>query len=83
VALIGPNAAFVKAGSLASTYSDQSDWLAIVDDLLDRPPASWPRTRHAPRFKVSSNAQVARSPGIEQIKETSVAALLAEGERRP
>ncbi|MBV6825064.1 ABC transporter substrate-binding protein [Pseudomonas sp. PD9R] len=83
LALIGPNAGFVKAGSLASTYSDQSDWLAILDDLLDEPPAKWPRTHYPSRFKVSSNAQVARSLGIEQIKEASVAALLAEGERRP
>ena len=44
LALIGPNAAFVKAGSLASTYSDQSDWLQVLDELLDLPAASWPRT---------------------------------------
>lgn len=82
-ALIGPNAGFVKAGSLASTYSDQSDWLATLDNLLDQPPASWPRSHYPSRFKVSSNAQVARSLGIEQINEASVAALLAEGERHP
>jgi len=83
LALIGPNAGFVRAGSLASTYSDQGDWLAILDDLLDRPPATWPRTYYPPRFKVSSNSQVARSLGIEQINEASVATLLAERERRP
>lgn len=83
LALIGPNAGFVRAGSLASTYSDQSDWLAILDELLDRPPASWPRNYYPPRFKVTSNPQVARSLGIEQINETSVATLLAERERRP
>lgn len=83
LALIGPNAGFVRAGSLASTYSDQDDWLAILDDLLDQPPATWPRTYYPPRFKVSSNSQVARSLGIEQINETSVATLLAERERRP
>ena len=82
-ALIGPNAGFVKAGSLTSTYSDQSDWLAILDDLLDRPPATWPRTHYANRFKVLSNPQVARSLGIEQINEALVATQLAEGERRP
>lgn len=83
LALIGPNAGFVRAGSLASTYSDQSDWLAILDDLLDQPPEIWPRTYYPPRFKVSSNSQVARSLGIEQINEASVATLLAERERRP
>jgi hypothetical protein len=83
MALIGPNAGFVKAGSLASTYSDQSDWLAILDELLDRPPATWPRTLYPRHFKVLSNPQVARSLGIEQMNEASVAAQLAGGESRP
>jgi hypothetical protein len=83
LALIGPNAGFVKAGSLASSYSDQHDWLVVLDELLDRPPATWPRTYYPPHFKVTSNPQVARSLGIEQINEASVATLLAEGERRP
>ncbi|SEE86087.1 ABC transporter substrate-binding protein [Pseudomonas migulae] len=82
-ALIGPNAGFVKAGSLTSSYSDQSDWLSILDELLDQPPATWPRTHYANRFKVLSNPQVARSLGIEQINEALVAAQLAEGESRP
>ncbi|VVQ14973.1 ABC transporter substrate-binding protein [Pseudomonas fluorescens] len=83
VALVGPNVAFVRAGSLASSYSDQNDWLAILDQLLDQPPASWPRTLYPARFKVSSNAQVARSLGIEPLNDASVASALAEGERRP
>jgi hypothetical protein len=83
LALIGPNTGFVKAGSLASTYSDQSDWLAILNELLDRPPATWPRAQYPHRFKVASNPQVARSLGIEQINDGAVATLLAEGERRP
>jgi len=83
LALIGPNAGFVKAGSLASTYSDQNDWLAILDTLLDQPPANWPRTHYPQRFQVLSNPQVARSLGIEQIDETSVATQLAAGERHP
>lgn len=82
-ALIGPNASFVKAGSLASTYSDQQDWLLILASLLDQPPSSWPRALYPPRFKVSSNPQVARSLGIEEIDEQSVAAGLAEGELHP
>ncbi len=83
VALIGPNASFVRAGSLASSYSDQSDWLAILDELLDKPAATWPKTLYPERFKVLSNAQVARSLGLEPLNEVSVAAELAEGERRP
>ena len=83
VALVGPNIAFVRAGSLASTYSDQNDWLAVLDHLLDQPSTSWPRTLYPARFKVSSNAQVARSLGIEPLNDASVASALAEGERRP
>ena len=83
LALVGPNAAFVKAGSLASTYSDQSDWLQVLDELLDLPTANWPRALYPQHFKVSSNPQVARSLGIEQIDDASAALQLAEGESRP
>ena len=81
--LVGPNAGFVKAGSLASTYSDQADWLAVLDRLLDHAPATWPRTLYPDHFKVVGNPQVARSLGIEQVDEANVAARLAEGEKRP
>lgn len=81
--LIGPNAGFVRAGSLASTYSDQPDWLAVLDRLLDHPPANWPHALYPQHFKVVGNPQVARSLGIEQVDETAVAARLAEGEKRP
>ena len=81
--LIGPNAGFVRAGSLASTYSDQADWLNELDRLLDRPPASWPRSLYPEHFKVVGNPQVARSLRIEQVDETAVATRLAEGEKRP
>ena len=83
MALIGPNAGFVRAGSLASTYSDQQDWLKTLNTLLDQPPARWPTTLYPRHFKVMSNPQVARSLGIEEIDETSVASDLAEGEQRP
>ncbi|WP_426179081.1 ABC transporter substrate-binding protein [Pseudomonas sp. TWRC1-2] len=81
--LVGPNAGFVKAGSLASTYSDQADWLDVLDRLLNHPPSSWPRTLYPEHFKVVGNPQVARSLGIEQVDEVAVAAGLAEGEKRP
>ncbi|MGX0888765.1 hypothetical protein AB7M22_000773 [Pseudomonas sp. ADAK2 TE3594] len=83
LALIGPNAAFVRAGSLASTYSDQNDWLKILDELLDRPSSTWPRALYPQHFKVLSNPQVARSLSIEPMNEASVATQLAEGEHRP
>ena len=81
--LVGPNAGFVRAGSLASTYSDQADWLAVLDRLLDHAPANWPRSLYPDHFKVVGNPQVARSLGIEQFDEANVAARLAEGEKRP
>ncbi|AZE99278.1 hypothetical protein C4J95_1802 [Pseudomonas orientalis] len=81
--LVGPNAGFVRAGGLASTYSDQPDWLAVLDRLLDHPPANWPRTLYPQHFKVAGNPQVARSLGIEQVDEAAVAARLAEGDQRP
>lgn len=82
-ALIGPTAGFVRAGSLASTYSDQADWIDTLSDLLDQPPGNWPRAVYPNHFKVSSNPQVARSLGLAPINEADVAASLAEGERRP
>lgn len=81
--LIGPNAGFVRAGSLASTYSDQADWLDVLDRLLDHPPAGWPRALYPEHFKVVGNPQVARSLGIEQVDESAVATQLAEGEKQP
>jgi len=82
-ALIGPNAGFVRAGSLASTYSDQQDWLQTLDNLLDQPPARWPRTLYPAAFKVLSNPQVARSLGLEEIDPQAVARQLSEGEKHP
>ncbi len=80
-ALIGPTAAFVKAGSLASSYSDQSDWLETLDTLLDRPAEQWPRSLYPERFKVQSNRQVARSLGIDLPDDAQLAQRLAEGEK--
>lgn len=81
--LVGPNAGFVRAGSLASTYSDQTDWLAVLDRLLDLAPTNWPHSLYPEQFKVVGNPQVARSLGIEQVDEANVALRLAEGEKRP
>jgi hypothetical protein len=79
-ALLGPTAGFIKAGSLASTYSDLNDWLTIIDALLDQPPARWPRAMYPDRFKVISNPQVARSLGIEPIDDIAVASHIAQEE---
>jgi len=83
MALIGPNAGFVRAGALASTYSDQEDWLAVLDQLLDQPPGRWPRSLYPARFGVSGNQQVARALGLQPIDPSAAAKALAEGEPTP
>jgi hypothetical protein len=82
-ALLGPNAAFVKAGSLASTYSDQIDWLDTLDTLLDQPPAKWPRAQYPGHFKVMSNPRVARSLGLSPIDDSAVTTRLTQAEQQP
>lgn len=82
-ALLGPNAAFVKAGSLASTYSDEVDWLETLDALLDQEPERWPRAYYPRRFKVLSNPRVASSLGIIAIDDAAVSASLRQAERQP
>ncbi|WP_339082852.1 ABC transporter substrate-binding protein [Pseudomonas sp. TMP9] len=78
--IIGPSASFVQAGSLASSYSDRTDWLNSVEALLDQPPAAWPQSAYPRFFKVTSNPQVARSLAIELPSNESLAQKLAEGE---
>jgi hypothetical protein len=83
MALIGPNVGFVRAGALASTYSDQDDWLAVLDRLLDQPPAHLPRSLYPALYAVSGNQQVARALGLEPIDPNATAKALAEGEPTP
>ncbi|MGH8466813.1 MAG: ABC transporter substrate-binding protein, partial [Pseudomonas sp.] len=83
IALIGPTAGFVRAGALASTLSNQEDWLAVLDRLLDQPPGRWPRALYPEHFSVVGNQQVARALGIDAIDPEGAALALAEGERRP
>ena len=83
MALIGPNAGFVRAGALASTYSDQDDWLAVLERLLDQPPSRWPRSLYPDHFRVSGNQQVARALGLERIEPNAAELVLAEGESTP
>nr|WP_319527677.1 ABC transporter substrate-binding protein [Pseudomonas laurentiana] len=81
--LIGPTAGFVKAGGLASTFSDQQDWLRVLDRLLDQAPAKWPRTHYPEHFGVVGNPQVARALGLEPIDPVAATKVLAEGEPTP
>lgn len=83
MALIGPNAGFVRAGALASTYSDQTDWLAVLDGLLEQPPGHWPRSLYPTPFGVSGNQQVARALGLEPIDPSAAALAVGAGEPTP
>ncbi|MDF9619446.1 ABC transporter substrate-binding protein [Pseudomonas entomophila] len=83
MALIGPNVGFVRAGALASTFSDQDDWLTVLGHLLDQPPARWPRSLYPTHFGVSGNQQVARALGLEAIDPDAAALAVAEGETTP
>lgn len=80
--LIGPTAAFIRAGSLSSSYSDQQDWLDTLDHLLSQPPQDWPREAYPSQFKVLSNPQVARSLGIDSGDDQEQARRLLEWEQR-
>ncbi|OLU29063.1 ABC transporter substrate-binding protein [Pseudomonas sp. PA15(2017)] len=79
-ALIGPSAGFVRAGSLASTYSDQNDWLVTLDHLLDQAPAQWPAGTYSNTFKVLGNPQVARTLGITLPSDAELARHLLQGD---
>ena len=70
--LIGPTAAFIKAGSLVSTYSDQDDWIQTLKKLLQTPSEYWPSSQYPSHFKVMINHQVSRSLGIQKNRETQV-----------
>lgn len=78
LALIGPTAGFVRAGALASTFSDQTDWLAVLDRLLDQPTAQWPRSLYPGQFGVSGNQRVAHTLGLEPIDSTAAALAIEE-----
>ncbi|MDD0974038.1 ABC transporter substrate-binding protein [Pseudomonas fontis] len=83
MALIGPSAGFVRAGGLASTLSDQDDWLAMLGQLLDQPTGKWPRALYPTHFSVAANQQVARALGIEAIDLVAAAKAVAAGEANP
>ncbi|OLU35910.1 ABC transporter substrate-binding protein [Pseudomonas sp. PA27(2017)] len=79
-ALIGPSAGFVRAGSLASTYGDQNDWLVTLDRVLDQAPAQWPAGIYSNTFKVLGNPQVARTLGITLPSDAELARHLSQGD---
>jgi len=85
--VIGPTQAYVKAGSLASSYAPFPDMVELADDFLANffetgqfPPPAYPE-----EFRVEVNAQVARSLNIPLPSREDIAArvdrqLSANGE---
>jgi len=78
--LIGPTAAFVRAGSLASTYSSEQDWLAELVRWLDVPHEHWPASAYPQHFQVISNRQVGRALGLDIPSDSRLTRALAEGD---
>lgn len=81
--LIGPTAAFIKAGSLASTYSDQDAWIKTLSHLLQTPAENWPSSQYPSTFKVLINQQVARSLGIQKNRASLVTQQLQQHRQAP
>lgn len=80
--LIGPSAAFVTPGSLATTYSTPDQMAQEVSRLLDQ--HQFPPGLHYPRtFSVLSNPQVARSLGLPIPDDQALAEQLASQEQQP
>lgn len=82
-ALIGPTAAFIKAGSLSSTYSDRDDWLRSLQRILQTPTGSWPRSIYPEDFKIMFNSQVARSLGVDTRNRTGLVEQLKQFRTAP
>lgn len=82
-ALIGPTAAFIKAGSLASTYSNKDDWLHSLQTLLQTPAEHWPHSVYPEEFKIMLNPQVARSLAVETHQVTDLLKQLKQHRAAP
>lgn len=62
-ALIGPSSAYIKAGALATTYSDLDDVARRLEEILQSGLKNnrWPAAGYNPYFKIRYNEQVGRS----------------------
>ncbi|MCY0964458.1 hypothetical protein [Parathalassolituus penaei] len=61
--LFGPSSAYIRAGALATTFSDVEDVAARLSDIIQqgRSGRGWPVPDYNPYFRVRYNQQVARS----------------------
>ena len=82
--LIGPSSAYIKAGALATTYSDLDDVARRLSEILltGLKEQIWPQPDYNPYFKVRYNPQVGRSLNLLLPDENAMAAELAAQEKR-
>ncbi len=82
--LIGPSSAYIKAGALATTYSDIDDVAQRLSDVLRTglKEGVWPQADYNPYFKVRFNEQVGRSLNLLLPDSDELAAQIAAGERQ-
>lgn len=61
--LFGPSSAYIRAGALATTFSDVEDVAARLADIIQQGSSGrgWPAPDYNPYFRVRYNQQVARS----------------------
>lgn len=81
-ALIGPTAAFINAGSLATTYSSKENWLSTLRQLLATPTTQWPDSLYPQAFEILTNQQVARSLGIRANSSAELKLALQQRHRQ-
>ncbi|MFK4750851.1 MULTISPECIES: hypothetical protein [Oceanospirillaceae] len=82
--LIGPSSAYIRAGALATTYSDLDDVASRLVDIIRQgsKSGSWPEPDYNPYFKVRYNEQVARSLNLVLPDENDMVTRLKDRERR-
>lgn len=82
--LIGPSSAYIRAGSLATTYSDIEDVSKRLVEIIRSGMANgqWPAPGYNPYFKVRYNEQVARSLNLTLPEAEMLAESLAQRETK-
>lgn len=83
--LIGPSSAYLRAGALASTYSDVQHVVQRLHDVMVhyQQDGQLPLADYNPHFHVRFNEQVARSLNIPLPDEQDVLRALQHKERQP
>ncbi|WP_221801017.1 hypothetical protein [Oceanobacter mangrovi] len=80
--LIGPSSAYIRAGALATTYSDLQDVAQRLVDVIETGTKSaWPKADYNPHFKVRFNEQVARSLNMVLPDSKDIAERIRKRER--